>query len=367
MKYQKAFFSILVTVILSAASGAFSSIFIFSYLQGQNAKNLNSDIDFFGKISPKKIFGERESEAFSDAFVSAKSALVEIYNTSKKLHSYNDYLGAGVVLTSDGWIATTNQVVGERKIDALKVVYEGKEYAPEEHLDDYYSKIIYFKISADNLSVATFPPQLQDFFEGETVYSVSPISGISAARISNLHYRDYFSDFIESSNEINEYIKVHGAYDEFFRGAVALDEDGEVLGIHFDVSGSGVSDSLIPSFHIERGIQDILNQKRILRPYLGLEYIDLSRVAGVVPEGLLQKNRGIYIASEPKYNSPAQTAEFHAGDIITEINSVDISQIKSFSDILQEYDVGDKLVFTRLRKGEVKKIEVFLGSLDKNR
>ena len=149
-------------------------------------------------------------------------------------------------------------------------------------------------------------------------------------------------------------------------GGPLVDIDGKVIGINTAVAGGGAENIgfAIPIDDIKGLISSVLDEGKLLRPYLGVRYVTLNDDSAYFYN--LDTTRGAYIA--PTQNgqdsilkdSPAQKAGLQEKDIITKVNDQDINEKNSLVSALGKYSVGEEVELTIVRDGNEEKIKVTL-------
>lgn len=140
-------------------------------------------------------------------------------------------------------------------------------------------------------------------------------------------------------------------------GGVAVDQDGETIGI---VDGlEGTEASVLPAALIKRAAQRVLErQASVPRPWLGVkgEAVAELKVDQIQNHGwelkraaaLAGKHRGIMLTSIVP-GSPAEHAALRAGDVILKIDDKDIQTADDFTWWLEQADPSSLVEFTVAR------------------
>ena len=147
-------------------------------------------------------------------------------------------------------------------------------------------------------------------------------------------------------------------------GGPLINIDGEVVAINtaiiFGAQNIGFS---IPINWAKQDIEDIIKYGRIIKPYLGLQYVKLDKklqkqYSLPVDYGALvtRDHRPNSVAIIP--NSPAERSGIKENDIILELNGEKISD--ELQDVLQKYQAETEIELTVLRKDQQMKVKVKL-------
>jgi len=102
---------------------------------------------------------------FQKKEINKQSPLNQIYGQDSKI-------GNGIILTNDGLVATTDQVIEDATLDYVALTHDRAVYSIKNVQEDPASDAVFFKISADNLNVAEFIDQA-DLKIGQQLMSVA--------------------------------------------------------------------------------------------------------------------------------------------------------------------------------------------------
>lgn len=264
------------------------------------------------------------------------------------LFSQEDFLGSAVVVTSDGWLLTTDQVAAD---DQALVVLGDSIYEIKEIKIDDFSGAVFVKIDENFLQPVNF--QLTENLNiGETVFTDLDLAnsynhGFQVAYLSNPHY---IANKYLNTDAIDYYIKISGSAETF--SAPYFNMDGDLVGVSYSINDENL---LIPSEYIKQAIKHLLNDTD--RVALGLRYVDMENNAGFDRRGVLIYNPQFAAVT---YNSPAYLAGIKTGDQIVAVNNDVISTARTFTSILQNYRPGDKIILKVLRDDQELDIEISL-------
>ena len=286
----------------------------------------------------------------------------------------SDFLGSGIVVTSDGWLLTHRSVVGDG--DYVVVTGNKEVLEPQEEVADEFSGAVLVKIAKDNLSPVKFAE----------VNNLSPTNVLLAARYSvqnhgsdivktslqKFAYHDQAKaeDFLLATEKIDHYLKAANEFKLTYNGAALINENNEVVGLMFD-SGRNLIDLALPAYYLKSAINNFLvNSQEIIRSSLGVYYIDLAEAIGLgheVSEGrtkgavLLGSSVKNVLAVEP--GSAAAEAGLEAGDIVIKVNGEEVDEKNSLTKLIQDYTPGQEISLTIVRAGEEMEIKLILGEI----
>ncbi len=273
--------------------------------------------------------------------------------------------GSGLILTSDGWLVTTQKVmdkIGDQNYIILTHDYHA--YQAEKILRDPISPLIFIKIKATNLTVAKFS-NLNKLSSGQSVYGF--IASYPKAKSASLHLADLqlstLDDVVASTEKFSHFISCREGYNDSLVGAPIVNMAGEIIAIIND------NKTATPIDYFSKIINDLGKTKKINRVYFGVNYISLSKYPKIdkISEKFMDKGAllsGFKNLLAVEKLSPADKADLQVGDIILAVEDETVNGHKSLTAIIQEYDTDKTVKLLILRNGKEKTIEVELSSLD---
>ncbi|MFA6524956.1 MAG: S1C family serine protease [Patescibacteria group bacterium] len=278
-------------------------------------------------------------------------------------YQFGNALGNALILTNDGLLVTTNQIVTDAEKEYVAVTSDRKIYLAEKVIRDSATNLVFFRISATNLSIVEFINP-QDLHIGQQVLALSnKVNGNYESEASTIRDLLYYPDnelidIIYSSEKLNDQIKITDSLPEVFLGGPLVTNDGKVVGIA-TADRNNVINQILPGEYIQKIIPGILTDGTPGRVYFGTNYIDLSRTTqldvSTVGENkvgaLLYGNDSLSITAVES-GSPAEKAGLMKDDIITAVDGREISNNDSLSEIIQNYKAGDKVDIQYIRSGE---------------
>ena len=314
------------------------------------------------RIQLDKQFGlvlEKKGEELSlqELYEMCAPSITAIYGYVDDTEGY--YWGTGVVLSEDGLILTNAHVIGDCD-SAVVMLADDSEYEAKLVGADTISDIAVLKIEAEGLTPAHFG-ESSDLKVGERVAAIGNPLGES--------FRSTLTDGIISAIErgisLNGHsmtlLQTNAAINEGNSGGALFNMSGQVVGITNMKMSSGYSSIegigfAIPSSTV-RGVVDSLVEYGEVRgrPSLGL-------VIGGIPEYAAEHYElpeGLYVA-EVRENSDAYRQGIKPGDVIVEVNYQKAESTEQINAIKNTLEVGDVMMFTIWRDGELIEFEVML-------
>lgn len=316
------------------------------------------NIDFIDGSNQDKNSIDGLKDVISDSINSQVWLLAKVNNSKSqgvldKAYFSDDFVGYVVVVTSDGWLLTSNKIDYQAK--DLVVINNKNEIIPIEKLiKDSVLGISFIKINKSGLE----PIAISDSSElsvGSDVYSIKPNlynyqNEAIANSIRNLHSRFITnkSDLIHRSNNI----VIYGMLKDYQEESLPVVNDrSQFIGFTTNFKNNTY---LIGSRYIRNSIKSFFNNNNtVIYPTLNISYIDLSELV----LGKDYPDTGAYVYEALK------TSPLKKGDIITYVNDEKVNEIKSLSTLLIDYKPDTEVTLTILRSGKELKINTKLGIL----
>jgi putative serine protease PepD len=269
--------------------------------------------------------------------------------------------GSGVVISSDGYLATNDHVVDGATVHHV-IFEDGREYVARLIGTDPLTDLAVIKIDADNLVPIGFG-SVDDLALGDPAVAVgNPLgqkggSSISVGIISAFDRQVEFGD----GSTLFGMIQTDAAINSGSSGGALLNADGDLIGI---TSAIGVSNAgpegigyAIPEDLVKRITDEIIETGDVQHPFLGVTIADHERE---LPDGAVAPD-GAEIVSIEGSDSAAGAAGLQEGDVVVKIGDEPISSQNDLILAVRLYRVGDEVTFTALRDGQSMDFSVVMG------
>ena len=271
--------------------------------------------------------------------------------------------GSGVIYSEDGYIITNYHVIQEAVNSSNSVVtvtiankeeYEAKIVGADETTD-----LALLKIEAEGLTPAKFADS-DKINVGEYAIAIGNPLGKEFAGSVTVGYISAVNRTITADGRTYNVIQTDAAINPGNSGGALVNSKGEVVGINTvkisdeSVEGLGFA---IPSNYALKIIEELKENGKIVRPYIGIYGIDLDKT-------LASRNNlveGVYIY-KISANSPAQELGLQRGDVIVEFDGQKVLTINEINTIKNEKNIGDKVKIKVYRDGDYKEGVLTLGS-----
>lgn len=272
-------------------------------------------------------------------------------------------LGTGIIVSSNGYILSNSHVTGEKYSSCFVTLEDKNTYKGEVVWADSDLDLSIIKINAKDLKYASLGNS-EKVRIGEESYAIgNPIgyefrrtvtSGIISAvnrtiRIEEDEKVTYMSNLIQTDATINPGNS----------GGPLINSDGEVIGVNTVkiTSAEGIGFA-IPVNVVKPIIEKLVSKGSFEEATLGIYVFDQD-----IAQYLSLSNnyiQGIYV-SEILVNGPAYDTELKSGDIITNIDDIELKTINNLREYLYKKEPGDEVVLKILRGKISKNIKIKLG------
>lgn len=336
------------------------------YLSGDlNVNDLNSNRSNLVIRDAKKVVVS-EDVKIGETLNSLKPALVGIFKelpagpaAADNYYRLDNPLLTGLAVTADGWIVLT--LPSELKKDfnpknLVAVTYDRHVYKIDKSnaLNNIPGDLyLVHLVGAGNLAIKKNIVR-QDLSLGQSLLIVKNIGSILPTSLTSVDK----GQNILSSDSLAANIILNGDLSDNWKHSFVFNLNGDLVGT------IGEDKKLIPIFAYDYYLQNSLKKNIIARPYLGVNYLDLSSVK---PAGLnLEKGAWLYGSKDKPAilkNSPAQSAGLQEGDIISWVNNQEINSANDLADVLSTYKAGDSITLTYWRAGKEQETQAVLGQL----
>lgn len=187
-------------------------------------------------------------------------------------------------------------------------------------------------------------------------YSNSVTSGIVSGTGRSL----IASDSTGSSYEqLNDMIQTDAAINGGNSGGPVVNAAGEVIGIATAYASSSQTVGFaIPIASVKGIINGVLASNKFERAVLGVQYSPIT--ADLAEQEKLPVSYGALITSDVTSDSAGGNAGLKKGDIIIEVNGIQIGKAGSLSTLIGEYKVGDEITIKYLRNNKENTTKVTL-------
>ncbi|RLD30239.1 MAG: serine protease [Bacteroidetes bacterium] len=265
--------------------------------------------------------------------------------------------GSGVIISPDGYIITNNHVIVGAQSIAITTNHN-KTYKAELIGADPKTDIALLKINADkNLPYTTFADS-DNAKIGEWVLAIGNpfnLTSTVTAGIISAKSRDLFGGSTQS------FIQTDAAVNPGNSGGALVNTNGDLIGINTAITsqtGNYVGYSFaVPSNIAKKVVEDIMEFGNVQNGILGITGSTLnSKSADMFG---VNETEGFYV-NEVLENSGADKAGLKSGDIIKQLDNIEISKFSDLRGFLNAKSPNDIVNVKVLRDGNEKTFHVKL-------
>ena len=336
-KGLKVFCLVLAAVMLLTAASA-TGYFFGRESVSANRKIAAAKLDLASK--PKNTDASSPAGVYS--MINESVVGIRVYNSNGLMSD-----ASGVVYTEDGYIITNDHIYADIGAAKFKIfTYDGTQYDAEYVAGDAISDLAVLKITSNvKLKAATFGNS-DELVCGEDVVAVgrpsdaTEYSSITSGIISLTRRRvqtttSYSASLIQTDSAINP-----GS-----SGGALVNMYGQVIGITSSkVAGAEYDDIgfAIPSVTVKRVVSQLVKEGKVVdRAKLGISYTEVDSVTAAINGNDIT---GLYVA-EVSEDSDIY-GKVSAGDIITQINGIQITSDEIVLDIIEDSRAGDTITLS---------------------
>ncbi len=276
--------------------------------------------------------------------------------------TYNAY-GSGVIISSDGYIVTNNHVVQDA--EKVSVTLNNKRELPARIVGtDPATDLAVLKINAEHLQYIPFGNS-DSAKIGEPVLAIgNPFNLTSTVTAGIISAKARYMNIIENpgvESTIESFIQTDAAVNSGNSGGALVNGRGELIGINTAIaSGNGYYTGYsfaIPSNIARKVTGDLRLYGAVQRGYLGVNVVEVTselalRLGFDEPHGIL--------IARVIPNCAAAKAGMREGDILLNVNGVEVNSYASMMEEVALFNPGDKVTVVYIRDGKLLTTELTL-------
>lgn len=313
--------------------------------------------------------------------VGIADAIEKVYNSVVIVSNYKGdsvyTSGSGFIYKIDGedtYLITNYHVIATG--DSYKITYSDGSILDATLVgQDQYADIAVLKVQTKADIKAVETGKSDNLRVGDTAFTVgAPLDNTYSWTVTRgiVSGKDRLVEVRLSSATSTDYImnvlQTDAAVNNGNSGGPLCNSNGEVIGVvNAKISSTGVEGMgfAIPIEVALEKAEQMISGTSSEYPYLGISMLNVENAlsypqySSYLAESELTKG---VIVIDVESNSVADKAKLQKGDIITEINNKDISNIAYLRYELYKYSVGDKIKISYYRDGKEKSVEEKLTS-----
>jgi len=271
----------------------------------------------------------------------------------KKRNQIKTSLGSGVLFSSDGYILTNQHVIGDKNINVIVELSDGRIINARIVGIDKGTDLAVLKA---DLGDGAYPSiEIEDSDKvliGDVVLAIGNPYGLGQSvsmGIISATGREY-------ENPYSNYLQTDASINKGNSGGALIDLNGRLIGINTIIrSSSGGSEGVglaIPSSVALNVISDLIQYGEVRRGWLGFSIDQMNLL-----------KQGQLVVSEVITESPASKSGLSKNDLILSINE----QVASYENLYKTFarsKPGDAVLLKILRGKETIDIEIISGGLN---
>ena len=262
--------------------------------------------------------------------------------------------GTGMVFRSDGYIVTSNHVIGINR-DVAVVLNNHKRYLAKIIGRDWFTDVAVLKIDAGNLPVATFNDKVVAHPGDWAVAIGTPMRldhTVSLGIVSAVG-----RTVSDTSVPGTDLIQTDAAINPGNSGGPLLNIRGQVIGMTTAMHRMAQNIAFaVPVDVVDEVAQTLINEGKVARGYLGL-YMGNAHDNAPPPEN---EETGVYVIQTVK-DGPAAKAGLFPGDIIKAVDGKPVKDNTDIRRVILPLKPGDHVTMTIMHMGQLKDVSVSLG------
>ncbi|MGL4608056.1 MAG: S1C family serine protease [Eubacteriaceae bacterium] len=268
-------------------------------------------------------------------------------------------VGSGFIVTSDGYIATNQHVVGEDPTKLSISLADGNIYEGELVWADASLDMAIVKIDAQNLPVISLGNS-ETVKVGELAVAVGNPLGLNFERTVTAGIVSALNRSIplENNGLAEDLIQTDASINQGNSGGPLVNKYGEVIGINTYKLTSGESMGFsIPINILKPILNKIVTTGKFTPVVMGITGYDRAIADYYVEDTPEDFTKGIYLASVQP-GGGAANAGLAPGDIILEIDGMPVNTMLKMKEILYGKEQGEKVTVTYQKDGKVETASV---------
>jgi serine protease Do len=279
--------------------------------------------------------------------------------------------GSGFFVSDDGYVVTNAHVVSDEDASYTVFSNDGTKYEAEVIAKDTVLDIALLKVEGTDLPYLTFGDS-SGAKVGQTVIAIGNALGeyrntVSVGVISGLSRSVAATNGSNATEVLSDVLQTDAAINPGNSGGPLIDLSGQVIGVNVAASvGSAENIGFsLPGNEVEKAIDSIKENGRVVRPYLGVRYIPVTKE--LKKTNALSVDYGVLIVRGQKRGdlavipgSPADKAGLEENDIILSVNGKKLTEEVPLQNVLHTLNVGDTITLHILHDGDEKDVKVKL-------
>jgi len=269
-------------------------------------------------------------------------------------------LGSGVIVSSDGYIITNSHVVEEAEVIKVtlydKQTYVGKIVGMDKKTDVAVIKIPAKNLQAirwgdsDKLQVGEFVLAFGNPYGLNHTVTMGIVSALGRAGVGITDYEDF--------------IQTDAAINPGNSGGPLVNINGELVGINTAIfSNTGGYQGIgfaVPSNMARAVMRQLIDKGKVTRGWLG---VAIQKVTPELAREFGLKKPAGALVTEVFGGSPAEQAGLRRGDVIIELNGIEIRDVDALRNRIAQTEVGSTVKLKVKRDGRTISMDVTIAEM----
>ena len=275
----------------------------------------------------------------------------------------NQGAGSGVIISSDGYIATNNHVIdGASKITVR--LTNGEEYQAKLIGTDPQTDVAVIKVEDAKLQPVTYGDS-DSLAVGDTAIAIGNPLGKLGGTVTN-GIISALNREIQLENQKMTLLQTNAAINPGNSGGGLFNDQGQLIGLVVAKSGGSSSGTsieglgfAIPVNVVKEVVKSIMDVGYVQgRPVLGVSVVEINSVEKAYQYGVNQL--GLYIGKLTE-GTKAEKGGLKVGDCIVAVGETQVTSMADLKQILQQHKVGETVTVLVSREGKLVTLHVELS------
>ena len=317
-----------------------------------------------GTSSQIVVSNEKGTNVYQAVSEKAKPSVVGITTTT--LSSDNTFsmptestgVGTGIIVDSNGYILTNSHVISDGQAKTVNVLFsDGSTIDGEVYWYDSQLDLAIVKVNKTGLTAAELGDSDKVQIGDISVAIGNPYGLDLAGTVTQGIISGLDRTISTSETTMTGLIQTDASINSGNSGGPLLNSSGQVIGINTAKASEGEGLGFaIPINTAKPIIESIIQKGSYEKVTLGIKGTDASKYAQYSKQQL-STDEGVYVA-EVVSGSAAESAGIKSGDIITKIDSTNLSVMSDLTKNLYNYTKGDSATLTINRDGKEMTLKV---------
>ena len=317
-----------------------------------------------GTSSQIVVSNEKGTNVYQAVSEKAKPSVVGITTTT--LSSDNMFsmptestgVGTGIIVDSNGYILTNSHVISDGQAKTVNVLFsDGSTIDGEVYWYDSQLDLAIVKVNKTGLTAAELGDSDKVQIGDISIAIGNPYGLDLAGTVTQGIISGLDRTISTSETTMTGLIQTDASINSGNSGGPLLNSSGQVIGINTAKASEGEGLGFaIPINTAKPIIESIIQKGSYEKVTLGIKGTDASKYAQYSKQQL-STDEGVYVA-EVVSGSAADSAGIKSGDIITKIDSTNLSVMSDLTKNLYNYTKGDSATLTINRDGKEMTLKV---------